>query len=88
MLQRNSSALFLRNSGGRLMSEVAPDRHADVVIVGGGQSALAVAYFLRRTALKVILLDAGAGPGGAWRHGWESLHLFSPVQWSSLPGWP
>ncbi|CAB3696705.1 pyridine nucleotide-disulfide oxidoreductase [Achromobacter marplatensis] len=70
------------------MSEIAPDRHADVVIIGGGQSALAVAYFLRRTALKVILLDAGVGPGGAWRHGWESLHLFSPAQWSSLPGWP
>jgi cation diffusion facilitator CzcD-associated flavoprotein CzcO len=70
------------------MLEVAPDRHADVVIVGAGQSALAVAYFLKRTDLKVILLDAGARPGGAWRHGWESLHLFSPAQWSSLPGWP
>jgi putative flavoprotein involved in K+ transport len=27
-------------------------------------------------------------PGGAWQHGWDSLRLFSPAQWSSLPGWP
>lgn len=70
------------------MVEIAPDRRADVVIVGAGQSALAVAYFLKRTDLKVILLDAGPAPGGAWLHGWDSLRLFSPAQWSSLPGWP
>ena len=60
----------------------------DVVIVGGGQAALATAYFLRRTGLSFVLLDAEDGPGGAWRHGWDSLTLFSPAQWSSLPGWP
>lgn len=60
----------------------------DVVIVGGGQAALATAYFLRRTGLSFALLDAEEGPGAAWRHGWDSLTLFSPAQWSSLPGWP
>lgn len=60
----------------------------DVVIVGGGQAALATAYFLRRTGLSFVLLDAEEGPGAAWRHGWDSLTLFSPAQWSSLPGWP
>lgn len=58
----------------------------DVVIVGGGQSALAVAYYLRRTALSYVVLDAGTLPGGAWQHTWRSLRLFSPAQWSSLPG--
>lgn len=60
----------------------------DVVVIGAGQAGLAVAYFLRRTGLSFVLLDAEAGPGGAWRHAWSSLHLFSPAQWSSLPGWP
>lgn len=60
----------------------------DVVIVGAGQSALATAYFLRRAELSFVLLDAEEGPGAAWRHGWDSLTLFSPSQWSSLPGWP
>lgn len=59
----------------------------DVVIIGGGQSALAVAYFLRRTQLSFVILDAEEEPGGAWRHGWNSLRLFSPSTWSSISGW-
>ncbi|HEY0970892.1 MAG TPA: ArsO family NAD(P)H-dependent flavin-containing monooxygenase [Gemmatimonadales bacterium] len=62
-------------------------RPLDVVVIGGGQSALAVGYYLRRTGLTHVLLDAEDGPGGAWRHTWPSLRLFSPAQWSSLPGW-
>ena len=59
----------------------------DVVVIGGGQAALAVGFYLRRTTLSYVLLDAQAGAGGAWRHGWPSLRLFSPARWSSLPGW-
>ena len=59
----------------------------DVVVVGAGQAGLATGYFLRRTSLSFVLLDAEEGPGGAWRHGWASLRLFSPAEWSSLPGW-
>jgi cation diffusion facilitator CzcD-associated flavoprotein CzcO len=60
----------------------------DVVVIGGGQAALSVAYFLRRTSWSYVLLDAEEAPGGAWRHGWPSLRLFSPAQVSSLSGWP
>ncbi|OAG75595.1 flavin-containing monooxygenase [Acetobacter malorum] len=60
----------------------------DVVIVGGGQAALAASYFLRRAGLTYVILDNGAQAGGAWVHGWDSLHLFSPASYSSLPGWP
>lgn len=60
----------------------------DVVVVGGGQAGLAAGYFLRRTGLSFAILDAGKAPGGAWRQAWDSLTLFSPAQWSSLPGWP
>lgn len=70
------------------MSREPSHRRVDVVLIGAGQSALAVAYFLKRTSLSFVLLDAGPGPGGAWQHGWDSLRLFSPAQWSSLPGWP
>lgn len=58
----------------------------DVVIVGGGQAALAVGYFLKKTALDFIILDDQQRPGGAWLHAWDSLHLFSPAALSSLPG--
>lgn len=62
-------------------------RSVDVAVIGGGQAALAAGYFLRRTGLHFVLLDAEDGAGGAWRHTWPSLHLFSPARWSSLPGW-
>lgn len=59
----------------------------DVLIIGGGQSALACAYFLRRTALSYLILDDQPKSGGAWQHSWDSLTLFSPSEYSSLPGW-
>ncbi|MBA3855014.1 MAG: pyridine nucleotide-disulfide oxidoreductase [Gemmatimonas sp.] len=59
----------------------------DVVVIGGGQAALAAGYYLRRSTKTLRILDAEAGPGGAWRHTWPSLRLFSPARWSSLPGW-
>jgi cation diffusion facilitator CzcD-associated flavoprotein CzcO len=60
---------------------------ADVVIIGGGQSGLAVGYYLRRTGLSFVILDEQEQPGGAWVHTWKSLKLFSPAEHSSLPGW-
>ena len=64
----------------------AMTRH-DVIIIGSGQAALSVGYFLRRTQRSFLIIDAEDGPGGAWRHAWESLRLFSPTTWSSLAGW-
>ncbi|MFJ8546021.1 ArsO family NAD(P)H-dependent flavin-containing monooxygenase [Streptomyces sp. NPDC093586] len=61
-------------------------RLVDVVVVGGGQAGLAAGYHLRRRGLDFVVLDAGAEPGGSWRHMWDSLHLFSPAEHSSLPG--
>ncbi|MFF6777638.1 ArsO family NAD(P)H-dependent flavin-containing monooxygenase [Streptomyces sp. NPDC012637] len=58
----------------------------DVVVIGGGQAGLAAGYHLRRLGLDFVILDAQAAPGGAWQHTWDSLHLFSPAAYSSLPG--
>lgn len=59
----------------------------DIIIIGGGQMGLSLGYYLRRAKADFLILDAEHGPGGAWRHGWESLRLFSPAGYSSLPGW-
>lgn len=59
----------------------------DVIIIGGGQSALTCGYYLRRTNLEYVILDNQENCGGAWQHGWDSLTLFSPAEHSSLPGW-
>ncbi|HEY3405003.1 MAG TPA: ArsO family NAD(P)H-dependent flavin-containing monooxygenase [Ohtaekwangia sp.] len=58
----------------------------DVIVMGGGQSGLAMGYYLRRSGLSYIILDNQSESGGAWLHTWKSLRLFSPAQWSSLPG--
>ncbi|SHM10677.1 ArsO family NAD(P)H-dependent flavin-containing monooxygenase [Hymenobacter psychrotolerans] len=63
------------------------DFSADVLVIGAGQSGLAVGYYLRRAGLSFQLLDDQPAPGGAWQHGWDSLRLFSPADASSLPGW-
>lgn len=57
-----------------------------VVVIGGGQAGLAASYHLRRLGLDFVILDAQTTPGGAWQHAWDSLRLFSPAAYSSLPG--
>lgn len=69
-----------------LSQDQALDTH-DIIIVGGGQMGLALGYYLRRAKADFLILDREDGPGGAWRHGWNSLRLFSPAGYSSLPGW-
>ncbi|MHC5230711.1 ArsO family NAD(P)H-dependent flavin-containing monooxygenase [Brucella tritici] len=65
----------------------SPKIDHDVIIIGGGQTGLAAAYYLRRAEVEFTILDDGNEPGGAWLHGWDSLRLFSPASFSSLPGW-
>lgn len=60
----------------------------EVVVIGGGQAGLAAGYYLRRAGHRFVILDDQPTPGGAWPHTWASLTLFSPAQYSSLPGWP
>ena len=57
------------------------------IVIGGGQAGLAVAYYLRRAKAEYLVLDDQASPGGSWTRTWDSLRLFSPARWSSLPGW-
>ncbi|NLR94282.1 ArsO family NAD(P)H-dependent flavin-containing monooxygenase [Flammeovirga agarivorans] len=59
----------------------------DVIIIGGGQAGISVAYFLRRYKLDYLILDSQETPGGRWNQVWDSLHLFSPREYSSLSGW-
>lgn len=59
----------------------------DVVVVGAGQAGLAVAYCLRRRNIDPLVLEA-TKPGESWRQRYDSLVLFTPSQYSALPGTP
>jgi putative flavoprotein involved in K+ transport len=56
------------------------------VVVGGGQAGLAVGYHLKQRGLPFVILDAHERIGDAWRKRWDSLRLFTPGRYDSLPG--
>lgn len=60
----------------------------DVVIIGGGQSGLAAAHALRQRGLRPVVLEASGQAAGSWPRYYDSLTLFSPARYSSLPGLP
>ncbi|WP_246148760.1 flavin-containing monooxygenase [Nonomuraea turkmeniaca] len=62
-----------------------PKTH-DVVVIGGGQSGLAAARTLLDAGLTPVLLEATDQATGSWPRYYDSLTLFSPARYSSLPG--
>ena len=60
----------------------------DTVIIGAGQSGLALGYYLAQQHRDFVILDAGTRVGDAWRSRWDSLRLFTPAKYNGLPGRP
>jgi putative flavoprotein involved in K+ transport len=58
----------------------------EVVAIGAGQAGLAVGYFLARRGRHFVILDRADSIASAWRERWESLTLFTPRRYNSLPG--
>ena len=61
---------------------------APVIVVGGGQSGLAAARALRELRMSAVILEASDRPTGSWPRYYDSLRLFSPAAYSSMPGMP
>lgn len=61
-------------------------RRREVVVVGGGQAGLAIGYYLSQQGRDFVILEASDESAIAWRQRWDSLKLFTPVRYSSLPG--
>ncbi|WP_454050741.1 NAD(P)-binding domain-containing protein [Cellulomonas sp. Marseille-Q8402] len=85
---------------GRGVPDLTPTDFADVVVVGAGQAGLAVAAHLARSGFRpadrtapgpgptYVVLDASAGPGGAWRERWPGLTMRTVNGVYELPGRP
>ena len=58
----------------------------DVVVIGAGQAGLATGYYLAQHNLRFVIVDANERAGGAWQNRWDSLMLFTPAIYNSLPG--
>ena len=71
-------------------SESGPEPAAnyEVVVIGAGQAGLAIGHYLGRRGRQFIILERGGSIAPAWRERWDSLTLFTPRVYSSLPGLP
>jgi putative flavoprotein involved in K+ transport len=62
--------------------------HREVIVIGGGQAGLAAGHHLERHGRDFTILEAADTPAAAWRARWDSLRLFTPARYDSLPGKP
>ena len=60
----------------------------DTIVIGAGQAGLSAGYHLAKRGLPFVILDADARIGDHWRDRWDSLKLYSPAKYDSLPGMP
>ena len=60
----------------------------EAVVIGAGQAGLSSSYHLRRVGIEHVVLDAGARPGGAWQHRWDSLAMADVHGIADLPDAP
>jgi putative flavoprotein involved in K+ transport len=58
----------------------------DVIVIGAGQAGLSLAWHLAQQNRRFLVLDAAPELGHIWRSRWDSLRLFTPAQYDSLPG--
>jgi putative flavoprotein involved in K+ transport len=58
----------------------------DTVVIGGGQAGLATSYHLKALGVDHVILDENEEVGASWRNRWDSLRLFTPGRYNSLPG--
>lgn len=61
-------------------------RMLDAIIVGAGQAGLTMGYYLKQEGYNFLLLESGNRIGDSWRNRYDSLQLFTPREYSSLPG--
>lgn len=56
------------------------------VVIGGGQAGLVMGYYLRKRGESFVILEGDERIGDSWRRRYDSLRLFSPPRYASLPG--
>lgn len=67
---------------------VSQTQHIDTIVIGGGQSGLAMSYLLTRQGKDHIVLEKANRIGESWRNRWDSFTLVTPNWQLQLPGYP
>jgi putative flavoprotein involved in K+ transport len=71
---------------GEAQTDPASGEVLEVVVVGGSQAGLAMAWHLAQQGRRFVVLEAAPELGHVWRSRWDSLKLFTPAQYDALPG--
>lgn len=58
----------------------------DTIVIGAGQAGLSTGYYLKQSNQSFIVIDKGSEVGESWKERYDSLVLFTPRIYSSLPG--
>lgn len=58
----------------------------DTIVIGAGQAGLAMGYYLKQSNDRFLIIDKGQELGEVWKNRYDSLQLFTPRMYSSLPG--
>jgi hypothetical protein len=92
--RRNSGLQYSRNFTGdnwldtRIKEQAYEDRNPQVLIVGGGQSGLAIAARLKQMDVDCLIIEKNPRIGDNWRFRYRSLTLHNEVWANSLPFFP
>jgi putative flavoprotein involved in K+ transport len=84
MWERLGSRRTIDNFRG--LHDMHAQKHNDVAVIGAGQAGLAMGYELARAGRRFVILEAADSVGAAWGTRWDSLTLFTPRRYDSLPG--
>ncbi|MFC5591619.1 flavin-containing monooxygenase [Sporosarcina soli] len=58
----------------------------EAIVIGTGQAGLAMGYYLKQNNNRFLIIDKGQALGEVWKNRYDSLKLFTPRMYSSLPG--
>ena len=58
----------------------------DVIIIGAGQAGISMSQKLKNQGINHLMIDSHSYIGEQWRSRYDSLILFTPRSYSSLPG--
>ena len=92
--RRPTGAAFSRNFGGenwldmRKRLEAYADRDPAVIVVGAGQSGLAIAARLNQMGVDTLVVEKWARIGDNWRMRYHSLALHNSIEVDHLPYMP
>src|SRR5689334_15743781 len=73
-------------SGAPLKEADMTQQRIETLIVGAGQAGLATGYHLNRKGREFLVVDGNDRVGDDWRRHYDSLRLYTPAQYCSLPG--